>query len=181
MDITTIRWRQGIALDGQALPLGHCALFLWHDGALALPGMRMPCQGHKLQAERLGATPGQPSRATATCRGLPRRGASVESTAVVPCLLASCAPLLLLHVPQEDTAERWSARVGRVAAWHVLGWVALLPDATPLGAVRHRPADGINDLVRDEEVGVGPLWPKGIIARQPQLPAALPPPVCGAD
>jgi hypothetical protein len=29
-----IRGRQGIAIDGNALPLGHVSLFLWHDRVL---------------------------------------------------------------------------------------------------------------------------------------------------
>src|SRR5262249_15701852 len=62
-----------------------------------------------------------------------------------------------------------------------LGWDALLPDATPLGAVRDGTADGVNDIVGDKEVGVCPLRPKGVVARQPQFLAALPPPVRGGD
>src|SRR5215831_8204167 len=33
-----IRWRQSIAIDGNALPLCHCSLFLWHDGVAGVAG-----------------------------------------------------------------------------------------------------------------------------------------------
>src|SRR5574341_1362512 len=84
-----IRWRQSIAIDGNALPLCHFALFLWHDGARALRGVQaMSWAQEPGGAEKRGATTGHPRRETATGRWLPRRVASVDSAELVPCLLA---------------------------------------------------------------------------------------------
>jgi hypothetical protein len=63
-------------------------------------------------AQRLGATPRPPSRDPATYRELPRRGASIESAVIMPCLLEPRAPRLFLHVLQEDQAKSCAACVG---------------------------------------------------------------------
>ena len=47
--------------------------------------------------------------------------------------------------------------------------------------MRDGTADGVNDIVGDEKVGVRPLRSKGVVARQPQLLAGLPPAVRGSD
>src|SRR5438128_2102459 len=47
--------------------------------------------------------------------------------------------------------------------------------------MRDRTADGINDIVSDEEIGVRPLRSKRVIAWEPPFPAALPPAVRSGD
>ena len=42
-----IRGRQGRAIDGQALPWCHCAVFLWHDRARALRGVQIMAWAHE--------------------------------------------------------------------------------------------------------------------------------------
>jgi hypothetical protein len=49
----------------------------------------------------------------------------------------------------------------------LLCWHAPLPDATPLGTVRNRTADRIDGFVGDQEVGIGPVRPEGVVAGTP--------------
>src|SRR5271166_3076187 len=59
--------------------------------------------------------------------------------------------------------------------------VRALPDSAPLCAVRHRSADRVDRVVRDEEVGVRPGRAEGVVARSRERRAFLPPAVLGGD
>src|SRR5512143_2911048 len=54
-------------------------------------------------------------------------------------------------------------------------------DLAQVGALRDRPADGIDSLVADDQVQVGAVRAEGIVARSAQLLASLPPTMLPAD
>lgn len=50
-----------------------------------------------------------------------------------------------------------------------------------LRTMRDRTADGVNDIIGDEQVGIRPFRSKRTIAVEPQLRASLPPTVLRGD
>lgn len=73
-------------------------------------------------------------------------------------LAVACKPVLGPYAADDTPSE--------LTSLHCLGWDAILPDATPLGAMGHGTAYRVNGSVGDEQVGVRPLRPKGVVARQ---------------
>ena len=94
-----IRGRQGIAIDGQALPWFHVSVLLWHALGHALAGVSLPWTGRTRQAEP---------------RGGGHRGLAVQGNHPVPMASPSWSvhrsPCAMPHAPGwtwETCTPRW--------------------------------------------------------------------------
>src|SRR5271165_3294443 len=72
-------------------------------------------------------------------------------------------------------------RLGALRLPRCGSWVRAFAHSAPLCAVRHRSADRVNLVVRDEEVGVRPGRAEGVVAGSREREAFLPPAVLGGD